>query len=372
MEACVNDLKRVAPAHPATKEVLARLARQRSPWSTALGLFVLVIFSGTLGHALANVALARPRRRAGVPKAVIPLALALCFVAGAFAPRTARAAETAPDPGKALSRLKIDDANPEASVPTVAQQASEPLQFGYFIQDLVERAEKASKAGDHAAAARYDRALTKATTTSVAPRKLCEELEASGDTLNAVVACRTAITRSGTTSRDFARFVNLVLAQKGPPPANEEAELETQIDHLSSEMEKQAAPSESDGANGAVSATLVPRLRCEVALRFHDTPALEACAGVLARVAPDDPQTVSFQWALAVDKHDRGEAARLVQRARSLGMSQEGVARMERATSDMHRRWLGRVVMVIALSGFLATLGAYAVRRASSRRRATA
>jgi hypothetical protein len=373
MEACVNDLKRVAPTHPATLEVFARIDRQRSGLSTALGLFVLSIFLGTLVHALANAVLARPRRRVGGPKTVIPLTLALCFVSGAFVPPVARAAETAPEQGKPLSRLKIDDANPEASVPSAEQQASEPLQFGYFIQDLVERAEHAAKAGDHGAAARYYRALTRATTTSVAPRQLCRELEASGDMLNAVVACRTAITRSGTTSRDFARFVKLVLAQKGPLPVNEKAELETQIDHLSAELQKQGSlEGDAADASAAGGAILVPSLRCEVALRFRDTSGLEACAGVLAKVAPDDPQTVSFQWALAVDKHDRGEAARLVQRARILGMSQEGVARMERATTDMQRRWLSGVVMAIALSGFLATLAAYAVRRSSSRRGAPA
>ena len=258
-------------------------------------------------------------------------------------------------PKEDLSHFKVDDADPEASVPTVEEQSKQPLEFGYFLQDLAARAERAGKAKDHAAEARYYRALTKAAPASaVGPRRLCDALEASGDLTNAIIACRTTLTRDGTQAGDYIHFVKLVLRTTTPLVPGERKELDAVIAHLAHEADLGALPT---------------MLSCDVALRFNDRPALESCTAESARKAPKDPKTISLQWALAVQNHDRGAALGLIDRAREVGMSPDGLAMMERATRAMTLHRLGRmaaVAAIVALGGALLLAG---LRRAAANRR---
>jgi len=108
-----------------------------------------------------------------------------------------------------------------------------------------------------------------------------------------------------------------------PLPPGERQELDAVIAHLAHETDLGALPT---------------MLSCDVALRFDDRAALEACTAELARRAPRDPKTVSLQWALALQKHDRGAALGLIDLARETGMSAEGLAKMEKATRAMTLR----------------------------------
>jgi hypothetical protein len=363
LETCLRDLRRVAPDAPETNAALA-LAPERTSWELWLARFALVAgLLGTLAHALVR---RRTTRRSSTPSKV---AAAVAFALALVGPAAARADEPAgsgdgmsvpvdphamPDPRKDLSHFKIDDANPEASVPTLEQRNKGPLQFGYYIQDLVTRGERSAKQGDHAAAARYYRALSAASSdTAVGPRRLCEELEAAHDLPGAVIACRTTLTRGGVTAGDYTRFVHVALAKPGPLLPLEEKELAAVIDHVSAEAQLGA---------------LVPVLRCEVALRAHDMPALESCARQLATSAPNDPKTVSFQWAVALDRQDRAAAEHLVERAREVGVAPDGVARMEAATNAMSRQRTGRlmlVVLAVVVAGVILALGARRLRGAT-------
>jgi hypothetical protein len=365
LETCLRDLRRVAPDAPATKAALA-LAPEPTSWELWLARFALVAgLLGTLAHALVR---RRTTRRSSTPLKVAA-GIALAFALALVGPAAARADEPAepdegmsapadplamPDPRKDLSHFKIDDANPEASVPTLEQRNKGPLQFGYFIQDLVTRGERSAKQGDHAAAARYYRALSAASAdTAVGPRRLCEELEAAHDLPGAVIACRTTLTRGGVTAGDYTRFVHVALAKPGPLLPLEEKELAAVIDHVSAEAQLGA---------------LVPVLRCEVALRAHDMPALESCTRQLATAAPNDPKTVSFQWAVALDRQDRAAAEHLVERAREVGVAPEGIARMEAATNAMSRQRTGRlmlVVLAVVVAGVILALGARRLRGAT-------
>ena len=106
-----------------------------------------------------------------------------------------------------------------------------------------------------------------------------------------------------------------------------------------------------------------------MALRFKDTPALEACTAELARKAPRDPKTVSLQWALALQRHDRGAALGLIDRARQAGMSPDGLAKMERATRAMTLRWFGKLVGGALAIALISTLLVAGFRRAAASRR---
>ena len=349
LQTCLEDLRRVAPKHPATKWALAATAERPSRWVWFFRVLLLGGLLGTLAHALSS---RRDRRRTRSAAPRVAAALVGVFLLSGLGARVAHAAGL---PNKDhLSDFAIDDANPESSVPDVELQTKKPLEFGYFLQDLAAKAEKAAGRGDHAGAARYYGALRKAApTVAFAPRQMCVELEAAGDLAQAIKACRTALTGLGSTAADFIRFVSLVLASKEPLPPEERTELETVIAHLQHESQLAALPT---------------MLRCEVDLRFKDYAALEACTTQLATKAPADPKTISFQWALALHKNDRGQALQLIDRARGVGMSGEALARMERATRAMTLRRTGFLVALLT-----AALGAaYALlrfRREISRRR---
>ncbi len=265
LQGCLDDLRRVAPGDPATKWALAASADRPSFWVWALRLILLVAVAGTVAHA--TVAKLRQRRRRAAPLATA--ALLCAFVLSGPGAGAARAGGL---PKDHLSDFTIDDNNPEASVPSPEVQLKRPLEFGYLIQDLGAKAEKAQRAGDHAAAARYFAALAKAApSVAYGPRKMCEELEAAGDLAQAIKACRSTIMARGATAGDFTRFVSLVLASKDPLTPEERTELETVIAHLQHEAQLGALPT---------------MLRCEVDLRFKDFAALEACTTELETKAP--------------------------------------------------------------------------------------
>jgi hypothetical protein len=59
-------------------------------------------------------------------------------------------------------KYQIDHENPEASVPPAKERNANPLEMGYLLQDLLERAEQARKQNDYRAVVRYARAVVKA------------------------------------------------------------------------------------------------------------------------------------------------------------------------------------------------------------------
>lgn len=367
LEACLRDLRTVAPHDPLTTTELALSPELASPLVWFARVALLLALLGTLAHALGR---AGRRRRVSTPvKMAVAVAMVVAGALGVSTPARAAAPQDdgaeamsvpapkgqVPQVGHDLSRFKIDEANPEASVPTPEQASKSPLQFGYYIQDLLVRAERASKKGDHAAAARYYRALSAVSPqSSVGPRGLCIELQAAADVPNAIVACRTALTRGGTTAADYTRFVEIALAKPGPLAPLEAKELYVVTDHLAKE---------------AKLGPMIGVLRCQIAVRANDTAALASCVDELEKEAPNDPKTISFAWALALDHQDRGAALRLVDRARELGMKPEGVARMEEATSAMTRKKVTRFALIglaIVVLGVAATLGARRLRGASA------
>jgi hypothetical protein len=352
LEACLEDLRRIAPNHPATKWSLAATVERPSGWVWTFRGLLLLTLLGTLAHAIFGM---RARRR--LERRVAPLVAATLLGTFFLCGPSARAADTAALPKDHLSDFAIDDANPEGSVPAVELQTKKPLEFGYFLQDLAAKAEKASGRGDHAAAARYYGALAKAApTVAYGPRQMCVELEAAGDVATAIKACRTAVTGLGSTAADFIRFVSLVLASRGPQPPAERQELDAVISHLRRETQLGALPT---------------MLRCQVDLRFKDYPALEACTSELGRLAPNDPKTLSLQWALALEQNDHAAALALVDRARGTGMSSDGIAKMEAGTRALGRRRLGRFALLTAIVVLMAAGIALGIRRLSTRRQAT-
>ena len=349
LASCMEDIRRVAPQSDAMKQALSMTAERPSMAVRLFRLLLTLGLLGTMAHACRAAWLTRSRRR----RAPAVVSLATCLVIWGLGSGVASAQGTLANGKDHLSDFKVNDEDPEANIPGPDEATKAPLQYGYLLQDLAARAEAASKKDDHAAAARFYGALAKAAPTVAYPtRQMCVELEAAGDPEKAIQACRSAIMRAGSTEADYARFVTLVLGSKGPLPGDERKELETVIGHMEKETKGDAVPT---------------TLRCEMDLRFKDIPALEACTAGLTRLAPNDPKTVSLQWALAVEKRDRPAALSFLDRARAVGVSAAALARMEEGTRAIRRRQSLRLALLLVAAA-LAGLG---IRQLGRRRLGT-
>jgi tetratricopeptide (TPR) repeat protein len=246
------------------------------------------------------------------------------------------------NPGQLSSLFKINDRDPESTVPTPKQRDGNPLEYGYFIQDLLAKAEAAIKRQDHQAAIRYYRALALAVPDrAVAWSRLCKAYEIVNDRQRAIGACRYAIDREGAELKDFSRFVRVVVAKQGDLSSEERTALNEVLTHLDKQPDM-AIPA--------------AHLRCQAAVKTQDQAAMGACTGVLAKAAPDDPKTIVFQWSYAVMRGQQAEAARLIDRAEKSGVSFESLEQMSKVTKAS-RRWPSRLMGVAAVAGVAGLLG---------------
>lgn len=256
----------------------------------------------------------------------------------------------------------VDHADPEASVPSSEQAMQNPLEMGYFLMDLIESADAATKRGDHAAAAKYYEAMIKAVPDrAVSYSKLCASYEALGNIEDAITNCKAALGAGGVTVEDFSHFVRLSLAKPGPIAPERVAELDQAIAHLGTQLE---------GPAGRLASA---HLGCELAARLEDTARLEACTGTLASIAPDDPKTITFQWALAMKEGAYDKARGLLERAEKSGMPEAGVDQMRQAIAEAESQsswtWqaLGISWFVLALTSGIAIAALVFSRRRSGR-----
>src|SRR5204863_3410479 len=163
--------------------------------------------------------------------------------------------------------FKINDADPEANVPTPSQRIGNPLEFGYYLQDVLARAEAAAKRNDLGSTIKYYRALSAAVPEQATGWSLlCEAYQRAGDRERAVRACRYALQRRGVEVKDYQRTVDLILAKSGDLTAEEQTELKSVLEHLDTQPDL---------------AVQTAHLRCQVAIRSNDTGAMKACTGVL-------------------------------------------------------------------------------------------
>lgn len=330
--ACLESLRPfTATSHEARSSVQA-LTRQ-SGAGPLLGWAAIAL--------LAAAAVTRTWKRRIVRRATAVAVVGLALMAAA-APARAQALDRAPLPG--ASGMPIDDDDPEASVPPPQVRDARPLEFAYYLQELIERAARATQRKDHRKAARYYRALAKAAPErSVAFSRLCESLEAGGDVAGAIGACKEALAREGAVLNDHLRFVRLVLARPGPLAGKDREDVTAVIDHLEAQPDTRLAGH---------------HLRCELALRLSDTAMLERGVAGLVALAPEDAKTISFQWALAIRRRDRAQAERLVARAQAAGLEPAGVARMQQATDALAR---GRSLRLVLPALFLVVAAGAAI-----------
>jgi predicted Zn-dependent protease len=224
------------------------------------------------------------------------------------------------DPPPQLSaKFKIHRDNPEADVPPDEVKNKNPLEFGYFVQDLLAQAEEARKQKDYGALVRYYRAVAKSVPEMAKGwSKLCEAYRLVNDPVRAARSCKNALERPGAELNDFVTYVGLMAQKQEPLESDERTSVLAVLDHL--DKDSSASP------------VTVSQLRCQAGVKLHDVKMLETCTAALAKLAPDDAKTIVYQWDLAVRKGKNAEAARLLERAKDLGLPADNIERMVKFT----------------------------------------
>lgn len=331
MKAKLRDLERISPDHYDTGRARRLVATSGPGLGTLAGWGVLAILVAlTAARSIGRV---RMRARARTLSRAALTALATVTLVGSPA-----RAELPPDPTQGLSKFKVDDANPTGSLPAREEFQKSPVDFGYLVMDLAEKADQATRRKDYPQAIKYYEALVKiAPDRSIGHGKICEVHELAGDRERALASCRTALRIDGVRTEDYDRFLRLLLASPPPLTQAQRDEVSTIVAHLKSKPENLAAASE---------------IECRVAVHTEDASLLERCTATLAGIAPTDPKTINFEWALATLNKDLPGAKRALEKARQAGVKGPDLSRMASVTreAEMTRAISYVVALVLVLA----------------------
>jgi hypothetical protein len=244
----------------------------------------------------------------------------------------------------------IDDQDPESTIPSAHDAIRNPLQMGYLMMALSDRADAALQAGRPAAAAKYYRAMGKAVPErAVAFRKACSAHEAAGERAKAVETCRDALGKGGVTAADHVRFVQVMLKKDGALSKTDVEDIEAVLGRLAGEL--------ALGAEEAGRLQLAD-LRCQLAARLEDSLRLSACTEELRTLKVAPAKVIAYSWALALSTRDTAAAKAVIDDARRAGLPNAAIESMESGLSRAGlagtrgvsaRFWLGAIALAAAL-----------------------
>ncbi len=158
-----------------------------------------------------------------------------------------------------------------------------------------------------------------------ATRRLCGAVLGQGRRAEAQALCRQALASAGTPENRAALIMTLLPAgPKAEATAAEKQEARSQAIQLVSELDPDPV-------------LIVPA--CQAAAAAEDLVLLRRCAGRLESRAPREVSTQYFAWIVAMSDGDLDRAAAALERARELGLPQEGYASLKKAMDDARPRW---------------------------------
>jgi hypothetical protein len=277
--------------------------------------------------------------------------------------------ESLPTPAPAAADPKgtppINDDDPESSVPSGEQAMKNPLNMGYFIMALSDRADAAAQRGDHSKEAKYYRAIVKTVPDrSVGYRRACLAHEAAQEWDKATEMCRGALGTGGVTTDDHLKFLKLLLKKPGVLSATEIADADAVV-----------AGFEGDAkfAKDEAWRKLIADAKCQIGAKLEDPERLAVCTKMLRDLKVEPAKLYTFEWAQALAEGDRAAAEQVIEKARQAGLPLAATSAMERGLSKANdvpperalrvllRRWwpalIGAGLMLVALLGIMGRRG---------------
>jgi tetratricopeptide (TPR) repeat protein len=354
----VTELERIAPGNYETRRARAALDTFRlSRWASAAWVGLALVSIGTVCHAAwVRLAPRRSSRRLALPLAAALLVGAAQLFSAASASAQSEVPAAEPPPG-GLSKWRVNDADPVKSLPTTQQRDRNPLEYGYHLMDLTDKADIAQKKGDWLSVAKYYEAIAVAVPDhAIGFRRSCDAYEKVGNATKALEMCRGALAGDGVELRDYTHFAKLMFERTDAFTPADEQDISDIIQHL--KEQSNSLPAALD-------------IECQLAQRLDDVKRLETCVADVTKLTPDEPKLVVYQWAIAMKHEDYRKAQQLIDVARQRGLKPDGIDMMARMTQQQSALG-GRVVRAVerhpavlgAVLGLLAVLGlSVALRR---------
>lgn len=260
--------------------------------------------------------------------------------------------------GDPTASIKLDDDDPESSVPTGEQAMKNPLDMGYFLMALSDRADAAAQRGDHSKEAKYYRAVVKAVPDrSVGYRRACAAHDAAQEWDKALAMCRGALAVGGVTLDDHLKFLKILLKKQGPLTEKEVGDADAVI----AGWEGDFGLNKDDKGR-----KIIAEAKCQVGVKLEDPQRLASCTKALRELKAEPAQLYAFEWALAISEGDKGAAKRAIEAAKEAGLPPAATAAMERGLSKAdavptervlaalgRRWWPALVAAAVALVAFL-------------------
>jgi hypothetical protein len=329
-------------------------------------------------------------------------------------------------PGDVATKWQVNDDNPSASVPTVEERNKDPLEFAYFLQDLLARAQMAYDIENWPDVVKYNEALATAVPDVARPfSTLCVAYAKLGKLDVAAAYCGKAVTLQGSRVYDHLRFLDLTLRKKKLTQEDLDA-LEASLNHLRGHAAQhpqappgeramgQAPPSperrpetgdelmqqlrnkirqeqstrpaepgtatpetepveeETDRTSGIHLPTEIELRACKLAALIADDKKLAACVQALRSYKTDPRLLLPFSWTRALLHKDHTQAEALLQEARSLGLPKETLLAMENDQNHAFGRFGRRGLWMLGFAAGAAVIaGAVALRKKRLGSRAT-
>lgn len=244
-------------------------------------------------------------------------------------------------PGDLAQKWPVNDENPSASIPDKEARNQDPLEFGYWLQDMIARAEGAFGAKDYEGAIRYYEALVQAAPDkAVSFRRLCASYERLGNLRKAEANCWAALKRKGVIVNDHLNLMQLALSQiaEGSQAVADErtrmidASAEHVRNHLASTPKEDLAQA-SEGEDQIRDPNdrrlplevQVELIECRLAVHLRDPMRLQQCVDALRATKADPKLVVPFQWMHAVTKGDQARVDQVLEEAKALGMHRDAI-----------------------------------------------
>lgn len=322
----------------------------------------------------------------------------------------------APGHDDLATKWKVNDEDPMSSIPSVEDRNKDPLEFGYFLQDVLMRAEGAYREQDWKNAVKYYRPLAAAVPdVARSHSRLCDAYARMGEVQPAIDSCRTAVGLKGARVIDHVRLVDLLL-RRSTFGATDADDVVASLDHLRehARLHPQALPGtesvkpavvapvvrtgwnkppdlatpkpddnehtaklreralqilEGDrqeperelAAGGMHLPTQIELSSCRLAVRTGDNARLTECMARLQDYKLPAKLMLPFQWADALQRKDEQRARALLEQARQLGTKDDIIAGMlveqEKVLgTDWRARLTSSAGLMAVLGGVIALL----------------